>query len=280
MKIILAVDGSRYSDWAADLLLKLPLSAAPEVTVAHAVDQAAARRFLIDPQLAPQYLPILEKGLERSLAVADRLTAQVAKRLRARWKKATPVVEDGPAAERIIALAGKRKADLIVLGSRGLSDIQAFLMGSVSEKVVTYAPCSVLVVKKRPRAVKRILLAMDGSPASETESGFLKSHFRREGIRVTVLNVWEYPLVPPNLPVPTIEEQYGKAMAGAGFGTRALTVIGHPAAKIVETADRMKADLVVVGSRGRTGLRRFILGSVSHQVVKHCRSSVLVVRGR
>lgn len=280
MKILLAVDGSRNSGWAVDLLLKIPLIKEPTITVIHVVDLEKLTHPLIIPPLAVQYAKMMRAEVKASLKEADRLTARTAKRLCVRWKKVKYVVEKGHVVERIITAAGREKADLIILGSRGLSNIPVFLLGSVSQKVATYAPCSVLVVKKRIRVIKKILAAVDGSNYSKNAVKFLKSHFQPEDIRTIVLNVFDYPFAPPKLPVPTIEKKDSKILLQAGFKARAMPFTGHPAASIVEIARWKRADLVIVGSRGLTGFKKFYLGSVSHKVVKYSRSSVLVVRTR
>jgi nucleotide-binding universal stress UspA family protein len=280
MRILLAVDASKYSGWAVNLLLKLPLIKEPEIDVMHVVDPAVFTQPLIAPPLAEQYREAMGKEMDRRLRVADQLTARIVKKVRERWKKVKAIIEKGPIAEKIVARAREEDADLIILGSRGLSNIQRFMMGSVSYKVVTYAPCSVLVVKERARAIKRFLLAVDGSKTSEAAMRFLKSHFIPEKLQGTVLYVWDYPIHPhpDTLLLQMLKERYGQPLMQAGFRSEALYVMGHAAARIVKAAQRQKMDLVVVGSRGLTGLKKFFLGGVSHKVVKYCPQSVLVVR--
>ena len=281
MKIILAVDASKCSGWAVDLLIKLPLAQEPEIHVMHVVDLALlAQKQAAFPSVMLGHHKAMYEKINKSLAQADQLTARIAERVRGRWKKTQPVVEKGHVAEKIIAYDRTWRADLIILGSRGLSNIQRFLMGSVSQKVVTYAPCSVLVVKRRVRAIKRFLLAVDGSKPSEATMLFLKSHFIPEKLRGTVLYVWDYPIHPhpDSLLLQMLEERYGQPLRQAGFRTEAVYVMGNPAAKIVKAAQRQKADLVVIGSRGLTGFKKFFLGGVSHKVVKYSPQSVLVVR--
>jgi nucleotide-binding universal stress UspA family protein len=280
MKIILAVDGSKYSNWAVDLLLKLPLDQEPEVDVLHVVDQAVRYRPVIFPPLGLEFLKVLRAEIERSLALKDRLVTRVAEKMRIRWKKVRPLVERGNAAEMIVKLAEDNGADLIILGSRGLNPIRGFFLGSVSQKVVTYAPCSVLVAKRRPRTVKKFLLAADGSRSSQAAVEFLRSHFRPEKLRGAVLYVWDYPIYPhpEGLLVQTLKERYSVPLMRSGFKVTAQWVMGHPADKIVKVASQKKADLVIVGSRGLTGIRRFLLGGISQKVVQHSHESVLVVR--
>ncbi len=281
MKIVLAVDGSKYSRWAADLLLKLPLAKEPEIYVVNVVDSGVLNQPLItSPMLAEQYRVVMMEEMDRRHKVGERLTAQVVQKLRRRWEKVTTLVEKGQVAEIIITLAREKSVDLIILGSRGLTNIQRFLLGSVSQKVVTYAPCSVLVVKKKVRQVKRFLLAVDGSKRSESAMMFLKSHFLPDGLRGTALYVWDYPIHPhpASLPMQMVEERYCEPLRRSGFKAEPLLAMGHSASKIIQVASRQKVDLVVVGSRGLTGPKRFLLGAVSHKVVKYSPETVLVVR--
>lgn len=274
MKIILAVDGSRYSDWAVDLLLRLPLAKEPEISVLHVVDLVALK----GPLRSFKYRRLMRKEVDRSLAAADRITARAVDRLSMRWQKTQAAVEKGDVAERIIARAQKEKADLIILGSRGISDIQSFLMGSVSYKVAAYAPYSVLVVKRKTPKLKKFLVSVDGSKHSANAVKFLKNHFLPMGIYVSVLSVWNPPFIPQRLIATTIEKKESKVLLGAGFKVKALSVRGHPGRTIVEFGRQKQVDFVIVGSRGLNAVKAFFLGSVSHKVVKYSHSSVLVVR--
>jgi nucleotide-binding universal stress UspA family protein len=280
MKIILAVDGSRHSKWTENFLLALPLAEEPEVTVIHVVEIDPLTRRLVSPPVKQACTRALREEVDRSAAEGEKLTARAAQRLKARWKKVRTVVERGSPAEKIIERAGKEKADLIVVGSHGLSNVQSFLMGSVSHKVAVYADCSVLVVKRRPRDLKRFLVAVDGSGYADGALSFLKARLLPKGLRGIVLYVWDEFLYIPERPVAAVEKKYGRALAREGFETKFLFVPGHAAGTIVKTACANKVDLVVVGSRGLTGLKRFLLGGVSLNVMAHSPASVLIVRGK
>lgn len=281
MNILLAVDGSKYSHRAARLLARLPFKEELKITVLHAVDLAALTQPAeLSPLAAIKYGQLMRREIQRHLQMAERLTARMAKRLAARWPRTKGAVVRGDPAEQIIARAKREKADLILLGSRGLSDIRGFLLGSVSHKVVTNAPCSVLVVKGGRPVITKWLLAVDGSRPSETAMRWVMRRWLPRGLRGTALFVWDYPLPPRpvSLPKQMVQERYGEPLRRAGFEVAERVIMGHAAAEIVAAARRSRADLVVIGSRGLTGLKRIWLGGVSHQVVKHSPSSVLVVR--
>lgn len=280
MKIIVAVDGSKFSRWATDLLLGLPLAEEPEIEIMHVVDVPTVTESLIAPSMVEKYRKGSAAMAEKKFDLAQRLTAQVLERVRERWPRVGAVITRGPVADTIVARARKEKADLIIVGARGLSNIQRFLLGSVSQKIVTYAPCAVLVVKRSVRAVKRVLVAVDGSKTSDKAVRFLRTRLVPKKLEGTVVYVWEYPIQPhpASALMQVIAQKYSQPLARSGLKTDAMWVAGHSAQKIVKVASQKRPHLIVVGSRGLTGLNRFLLGGVSHQVVKHSRESVLVVR--
>jgi nucleotide-binding universal stress UspA family protein len=94
------------------------------------------------------------------------------------------------------------------------------------------------------------------------------------------LYAWEYPYRLPESAVAIIKERCVQVMKTAGLEAKFQFVFGQVAKRIVEIATQGKTDLVVVGSRGLTGLKRFLLGGISQKVVLHSPASVLVVRRR
>jgi nucleotide-binding universal stress UspA family protein len=280
MKILLAVDGSKYSRWAADLLLGLPLAEEPEIDIIHVVDVPAVTESLITPAMAETYRAGRAALAERKFEAAQRITAKVLERLGRRWRRVGAIISRGAVAETILERARKEKTDLIVVGARGLSNIERFLLGSVSQKLVTHAPCSVLVVKQKVRAVKRVLVAVDGSKASDKAVQFLRTRFEPKKLQGTVMYVWEYPIHPhpASALMEVIAKKYSEPLARSGVKTDAMWVMGHSAQKIVKVASQKKPHLVVMGSRGLSGLTRVLMGGVSHLVVQHRVDSVLVAR--
>jgi nucleotide-binding universal stress UspA family protein len=280
MKILLAVDGSTYSRWATEAVLSVPWAKRPDVVVLHVVDVAALPEVLVAPQTAEAYRAVLRAeaaSLERD---GKRLLAQVAARLKKRCASVRTVLETGRAADGIVDRARREAADLIVVGARGVGNVRRFLLGSVSARVVSHAPCAVLVVKRSARAVRRVLLGADGSKASERAARRLAAWLAPGAVRVDALYVWEYPVHPhPAGAVERmVEERYCRGLTRAGTTCAPRWVMGHPADQLVAAASRTRADLVVVGSRGLSRVRRLLLGGVSDRIVTHSRGSVLVVR--
>jgi nucleotide-binding universal stress UspA family protein len=280
MNILLAVDGSEHAAWATELLSALPLAKAPTITVLHVVEPLPAVHALFTPTERQAYTTAVREQLAQKRERGHALVKQSAERLRRRLKRVRVMVEEGPAADTILATAKQRQADLIVLGSRGLGQIRKLVMGSVSQRVTTYAGCSVLVVKEPMRRLKRLLVALDGSPYAEDAAVFVGSMFRRTSVRASAVYVWEFP---DRIPVPEsaaalIRERGALVMHRAGLAGGVEFATGRPAKQIVRIAQQQHAGLVVVGSRGLTGLKRFLLGTVSNEVVLQSPVSVLVFR--
>ena len=279
MKILLAVDDSVYSEWAVGAVRHLPLKADPEITVCHVVEHGAITHPALHYPASKRFKSQVDQEIASRVRAAERLTDDAADRLRERWPQVETLVEKGDAAETILQRAEDGAYDLIVIGAQGHSDIEAFLLGSVSFKLATYAPCSVLVVKQPIDAIERVLLAVDGSEYSDRAAAFLADHVDPSGLELHVLTVVEDTSEALDVPPESddADEASGK-LTEAGFAATPVRREGHPAQQIAELGREADVQLVAVGARGLTGLQRFFLGSVSHKTVKYCDRAVLVVR--
>lgn len=189
---------------------------------------------------------------------------------------------------------------MLVVGSRGHGPFQTLVLGSVSAELVHHAPCPVLIAR-RP-AVERVVLAHDGSPFAASAEQLLLDWplFTDAAVEVvTVMPVhrqWASTLTQPRSG-PSLEsseliarqtlERHQEIASSAvlqlqrdGRAARPVVLQGHPAAAIVDHARETDADLIVVGTHGRTGISRLMLGSVARAIVTHATVSVLVVRPR
>lgn len=135
----------------------------------------------------------------------------------------------------------------------------------------------------------KLLLAVDGSRFSDAAIQAVLSQFRPLDTEVEILNVVDLPL-----PIPTsdaagfreLSYQHGqelvqrtsRQLSEAGYKTQTVVDEGYPSAKIVEQAAQWKADLIVMGSHGRKGIERFLMGSVAESVSRHAPCAVEVVR--
>jgi nucleotide-binding universal stress UspA family protein len=206
------------------------------------------------------------------------------------------VLTYGPVAATIVQQVKRLKADLILMGSRGLSDIKGFLLGSISRRVASMAPCSVLVVKDRLSAFSRVTLAVDDSKPSHVAGRFLRSHMLSESATVTILSSAESPVSDlaarylsasqvAALMQPVIERttrlvnSYRDDFIKDGRTATTVVKMDHVIDTIIKHVEADHTDLLVVGSRPLTKSERLHLGSVSESLLRHAPCSVLIARG-
>jgi len=149
------------------------------------------------------------------------------------------------------------------------------MMGSATAKVIGYTLCRVLVVPKDAKLTfEKILIATDGSMHSEFASQEAISIAKRSGSTLIVLSVAKKD---ENLPAAKVNVYMVKEIAEKeGIKVEALTLKGVPHEVIVNTAARKNAGLIVIGSHGRTGISKLLMGSVTERVIGHAESAVLV----
>ena len=293
MLVVLAYDGSAGADAALELSAGI---AWPEDTTIRVVS-------VIEPVMLGPVGP-WDRGAafspELDAAVSDyaeeRVTAAVG-RLRAAGHRADGVVVRGRAASALLDAAAEARADLVIVGSRGQGTIGSLLLGSVSAEVVDHAPCPVLVA--RQRSLTSVVFATDGSPAATVAEGVLTDWPIFASVPIHVVSVVDVALpwssgVAPTAYTQVLEshaedvriarqtherqaEDAAERLRAAGREARSSVPEGDAAAAIVAVAGEGGADLIVIGSRGRTGLTRLLLGSVARNVVSGSAASVLIV---
>lgn len=281
MKLVVAVDGSKYGRWAVQWIGRMPFAKAPTVRAVHVVDLAALRAPFVPQPAMIGYEAYLQSEKKRLENRARKVAAETASLLKSLKLRGTVAVEKGHVAPAILAHAGGRES-FVVLGNRGLGNFDRFFLGSVSAQVTLHAPCSVLVVKQPPRPIRRILLAVDGSKASDRALHFLLREWRpakKGGIEVAVLYVLP-PFAYSEVAVAGINlaHRYADKLAAAGYRVKEAYVPGDPADEIVAAVKSRRADLVVAGAKGLSAVGRFLLGSVSTKLVRHSSCSIVVVR--
>jgi nucleotide-binding universal stress UspA family protein len=135
----------------------------------------------------------------------------------------------------------------------------------------------------------KIVLAIDESRFSEAATQAVIAQYEPQGTEVKVLNVVDFPL-----PIPTSDaagfrelslkhgqelvQRAERLLSKAGYKTQTVVEEGDPKSKIVDQAKNWKADLIVMGSHGRKGINRFLVGSVAETVSRHASCSVEIVR--
>lgn len=148
MKILLATDGTKYADAAAQMLNKLSFGDGDEVKIVSVVDMAVP--LAVD--VYGGYLPDTTELEKIAKENATKALAEAAERLKAGLGSKSVVITTevlfGSPESRIVETAEETGTDLIVMGSHGYKSWERLLLGSVSNSVVHHAPCSVMVVRK------------------------------------------------------------------------------------------------------------------------------------
>jgi nucleotide-binding universal stress UspA family protein len=203
---------------------------------------------------------------------------------------------EGDAAGALVDVAREEQADLIVMSSHGYSGLTRWVLGSVAEKVLEGAPCPVLVIRS-PRPCQQVLITLDGSPLSEQALAPTLAVAQGLGASVTLLRV---------LPELDLRQLHGLDEYERGLSTRLVEELhettqasllhlaqkhgrpdrpiltevrtGPPAEAILQYAEQHEIDLIGMATHGRTGLRRWLYGSVTEKVLHGAACSLLVVR--
>ncbi len=147
MRILLATDGSKYSEAATQVVASQVRPQDSEVLVLQVVELLV---FSTPPQMDPRYAPEMSVRLEEPLRQAKESVARAAEALRAAEFAVNTRVVEAEIRTGILDVASEWHADLIVLGSHGRKGLERLLLGSVSEAVARHARCSVLIVRTPP----------------------------------------------------------------------------------------------------------------------------------
>jgi nucleotide-binding universal stress UspA family protein len=295
MRVILAVDGSEPSGLAVDLVAAAAWPPGTGIDVLQVIDLASlvyGGPWPAVPTIAPDQI---EADFREQ---AERTIRETAARLAGPDRRIHTEVIPGRPATVIVDRAREMRADLIVLGSRGHGTIESMVLGSVSAEVVDHAPCPVLVA--RGSQTGRVLLGWDGSSGAGRVADLVKTWpmFAQSVVRVLSVADVKFPwwtgfpeagsaeMLPMYVETAdTMRREHAvlaAAMAGrlrtAGIAAEPDRRDGDPATEIVASATHWPADVVAIGSHGRTGLRRILLGSVARNVLQHAPCSVLIVR--
>lgn len=285
--VLAATDGSAEGSAAVGVAASFPW---PRGARARGV----VARGSIPAELPAAAWPVIDEGLERIAGAARRALGR-------RWPHAEVAVVSRSPVDAILAEARRARARVIVVGARGHGVFSRLLLGSVSRGVVRHAACAVLVVKRRPRAVGRVVVGLDGSAHSRHAVALLAGLEPPASGLATLVRVVE-PLRLPSMgllpgsarslvagQVAALQARHvaaarreveaaARRLRRAGWKARAQVREGLPVPELLAAARGTRADLVVVGARGVGGIERLLLGSVAERLLDRSPVSVLVVR--
>lgn len=297
MKVIMAVDNSRFSEIAVQSVADRPWPRETSFKIIYVI-----RRLSLFPTVLEQANPRISEVRRAMLDSAQMSVDRAANMLRERFGPSSVSCEivEGHIAQTIINHAREWPADLIVVGSHGYSAMQEMLLGSVSRDVATHAQCSVEVVRKSGKGttgLNKVLVPIDDSEHSQAGLDFIARNIWPEGCTMTLISVIPalsdaYELGSWNT-LNLMKEQDKLAQVIATFlqkkarqlkkaipnvNLKTGVLIGDVRKRILDEARRCEADLVILGSHGHGRLKGFLLGSVSQAILLHCPSSVQIIK--
>ncbi|HEY3354720.1 MAG TPA: universal stress protein [Polyangia bacterium] len=291
-KIFAATDLSEPASEALRQADELSRATGAELVVCHVMPNPLRSNMLF-PQLNEQIA--LDRPAERD-RVVDELTSYVAELTGRAPEDFAILVDDGTPHRVLVEKAEHYGADLVVVGSHGHGGLGHIVLGGVAEQVVRWAHCPVLIARPAEKSGV-VLAATDFSAPAQTALAAAAEEARRRGARLTLMHVMDLGVtsimqagmafgavvysIPPEVKHAlrdSIKAKLGEALAVTGVAGDTLITEGTAAASIVQAAEELQAELVVVGTAGVTGLKRLTLGSVAEAVARHAACSVLVVR--
>jgi len=265
-KLMVATDGSKYSESAIREAISLA-----KICSSNLIAVSVVKTNLEFDSVLPQFV---EKAEQEAIKHLESVKAQATKE---GVNCITVVSLSEEPYEDIVRHASKNNADMIIMGTHGKTEMKRLMMGSVTAMVIGHAPCNVLVLPLNAKVeCKNVLIATDGSKFSEAAASAALGIAKRCGSSLIVISV-----ASSDEEIASAKDNVNKVSEAAkkeGVKTTSVVTKGKPYEAILETSKQKKADFIVVGSHGRTGLARLLMGSVTERVIGHAEVAVLVVK--
>ncbi len=275
MRLLIAYDGTKYSEFAINDLKRAGLPDKAKVLVA-----AVTGIYQAIPEIVK-----LKSEEDRKLVAK---ASDEIRRLFPKWRVEYKIFTGDPASE-VVEIAKSWGADLIVIGSHGRSLVGRLFFGSVSHEVLIHSPYSVRIGREPVAARKipeRIIVGVDGSASAEAALETVKSRKWPKGSEVRVIAVndpgystavtADSQIAEEHMRLKRVVKLAVEALCRAGLHASGNVKGGDPKKVLTHEAKKWNADCIFVGTRGLGGAQRLFLGSVSEAVATHAPCSVEV----
>jgi nucleotide-binding universal stress UspA family protein len=280
--ILVPVDGSHSCLHAKMLAISMAKKFNSKVTLVHVVSHE-----FMHPELKAQYrLPnsiihriddaYIQTG-KKIIRMAEELFEEAGVPV-----ESNLVIHEDPA-EFLLELVKGKDFSLVIIGNRAETQSERYSLGSVTEKIARHAECPVLIVKKKPK-IEKLLVAVDGSKHADKALEYAAQLAQHYSANLALIHVEEDKLI--RIGGPQVVDCLGTvgecilndAEKKIKFSSKKMLEYGSPAEVIIKTAKKADIDIIILGSRGLSSVRRFLLGSISDDISMHSRNSVLIVK--
>lgn len=289
-KILIAVDGSDNSFQACEAGGIIARGCDSKVSIVYAMPPLSIFSSPMKDEYQSSQMENARKSIDKAKSLLKTTSGMKA--------ESEILHSRGSIADSLIKYAIRESSDLVVAGTRGLGGFKRMLLGSVSGNLVSNSTSSVLVVRKpktKKLSFKKILVATDGSESASKAENLAIVLAKALGSKLTFISVV---YLPPNAyavgggsgfesSMISLRDGAAKAVSKAAIlaknndvlaDTKVIDEFQSPVLAITRVGEKEDHDIIVVGTRGQTGLRKLALGSVAQGVVHYARCSVLVVK--
>jgi nucleotide-binding universal stress UspA family protein len=288
--VLVATDFSATAQAGIDWALELARTHQAQIVLVHGV---------MLPNRATDFVPSPPDLTEKLQEAASGRLNEAAERARGRGAEVIADLRVGLPSQAILEAAEERSVDLVVLGTRGLTGLQHLFLGSTAQRVVQHADCPVLTVHPgdidQHRQIRTVLVPTDFSRNAELSTSVALDLLAKQPEETTLvlLHVYHLPYeytaygsIPTSLDYfkdveGAAEErlrELAEPLASEGLSVKTVAREGYPPEVIVGEAEAIGADLIALGTHGRSGLTHLLLGSTAERVVQHASCPVLTVR--
>ncbi len=293
-KILVALDGSKLSEGILPYAHFISAKLTIPVELVHVIDTEIPIPAASAQQ--PRYQDVMSAEKKHSMDYLKKIAASFD-----RPATVDCAVEIGKPAEVIVDRAAANRSTLIAMTTHGRSGINRWLLGSVADKVLHAAANPLLLVRAKEKTekteaipLKRVLVPLDGSQLAEMVLPHAAALAWQMGLGIVLLRVYGFP-------TPVFAEDYGpyveelwtqletetqeyldqkaRELKAQGLANVSTVVLGgFGAEKIIEVAQQGSETLVAMCTHGRSGVNRWVMGSVTDRVVRHSGDPVLIIR--
>lgn len=291
--ILVPLDGSQLAEEAIPLAVRLASRSGGQITLLRAVE---SQLMMVPAGLEYEMTVLEDQQLQQRGHARDYLDS-----VRRKWMNDLAVgisAEIGSPATMILEHASKEPCDLIVMTTHGYHGLTRWMLGSVAERVLRNAPCPVVVMRE-DEPIQRILVPLDGSKMAEAILEHALDLAAQLGANITLLHVndalsyADYATLDAlNQFEPGLAEQLRvshadrsasylgdvRARHDTAVAVDAQTRLGQPADEILAAAQDGSFDLIAMSTHGRSGVRRWVYGSVTERVLRSTELPLMIVR--